>query len=120
GANYVTNGSYEKAADEYNSLLQQFPGDNAGHANVAIAYLYLRNLPRAVEEARKALEIYPKNAIQRANLALFLLYTGKFEDAAREADEVIKLNPAFEQAYVVKALAALAEEKPDQAAEFYE
>ncbi len=120
GGNYVTNHSYEKAVDEYNSLLEQFPGDNAGHANVAIAYLYLRNLPRAVEEARKAIQIYPRNVGQRANVALFLLYTGKFEEAAREADEVIKLNPAFEQAYLVKALAALAGEKPDQAAAYYE
>ncbi len=71
GGNYVTNHSYEKAVDEYNSLLEQFPGDNAGHANVAIAYLYLRNLPRAVEEARKAIQIYPRNVGQRANVALF-------------------------------------------------
>jgi len=120
GVNYITNGSYEKAIDEYNSLLKQFPGDNAGHANVAIAYLYLRNLPRAVEEAREAIKIYPKNTGQRDNLALFLLYTGKFAEASREADEVIKLNPNFEQAYVVKALAALAAGKPDQAAEYYE
>jgi serine/threonine protein kinase/tetratricopeptide (TPR) repeat protein len=120
GANYVTNGSYEKAADEYKSLLNQFPGDNAGHANIAIAYLYLRNLPLSVEEARTAIEIYPKNAIQRGNLALFLLYSGKFEEAAREADTVIKLNPAFEQAYVVKALAALAREMPDEASAYYD
>jgi tetratricopeptide (TPR) repeat protein len=120
GANYITNGSYEKAVDEYKSLLDQFPADNAGHANIAIAYLYLRNLRDSVEEARKAIEIYPKNAIQRSNLALFQLYAGSFDAASKEADKVIELNPKFEQAYVVKALAALASDKPEAAAGFYE
>lgn len=119
GANYITRGSYEKAADEYKLLLDQFPGDNAGHANIAIAWLYLRNLQSAVEEAGTAIQIYPKNAIQRGNLALFELYSGNFAGAAKEADNVIQLNPAFEQAYVVKALSALASDKPQDAANYY-
>ncbi len=120
GASYVIAGSYEHAADEYKVLLEQFPSDNAGHANLAIAYLYLRNLPRSVEEGRKAIEIYPKNVAQRNNLASYLLYAGKFDEAVKEAGEVIKMNPAFERAYVVKALAALASGKPEQAAAAYE
>ncbi|MGH9595094.1 MAG: tetratricopeptide repeat protein, partial [Bryobacteraceae bacterium] len=120
GAMYITKGSFEKAVDEYTTLLKQFPADNVGHANVAIAYLYLRNLPRAVEEGRKAIEIYPKNVAQRNNLAAYLLYSGKFDEAAKEADEVLKLNPAFERAYVAKALGALASGNVDQASAFYE
>jgi serine/threonine protein kinase/Tfp pilus assembly protein PilF len=120
GGNYITTFSYEKAVDEYNSLLQQFPGDNAGHANIALAYSYLRNMPRAVEEAVKAIQIYPKNVGQRSNVTMFMLYAGRFEEAAREADEVIKLNPKFEDAYVVKALTALAGGNPDQATAAYD
>ncbi len=120
GASYVIAGSYEHAADEYKALLEQFPADNAGHANLAIAYLYLRNLPQTVEEARKAIQIYPRNVAQRNNLASFLLYAGKFEEAVKEAGEVIKMNPAFERAYVVKALAALVAGKTEEALAAYE
>jgi tetratricopeptide (TPR) repeat protein len=119
GAYYVTVGSFEKAADEYSTLVKQFPADNAGHANLAICYSYLRNLPLAIEEGRKAIEIYPKNVGQRNNLAGYLLYAGKFQEASKEADEVLKLNPAFERAYVVKALAALASGNTEQAADLY-
>jgi tetratricopeptide (TPR) repeat protein len=120
GVYYVTIQSYEKAADEFNTLLEQFPADNVGHANLAICYLYLRNLPRAVEEGRKAIAIYPKNANQRNNLASYLLYAGMFDEASREADEVLKVNDKFERAFVVKALAAMASGKPEQATAFYE
>lgn len=119
GASYVIAGSYEHAADEYKALLEQFPSDNAGHANVAIAYLYLRNLPLAVSEAKKAIEIYPLNVAQRNNHASFLLYAGSFNDAVKEADEVIKLNPAFERAYVIKGLASLVAAKPEETVAAY-
>jgi tetratricopeptide (TPR) repeat protein len=120
GAYYVTIGSYEKGADEYKTLIDQFPADNAGHANLAICYLYLRNLPRAIEEGQKAIEIYPRNVAQRNNLASYLLYAGRFDEAVHEADEVLKMNDRFERALVVKALAALATGDADQAAGFYE
>jgi len=119
GASYVIAGSYEHAADEYKALLKQFPADNAGHANVAIAYLYLRDLPMSVAEARKAIEIYPLNVAQRNNLSSFLLYAGKFDEAVKEADAVIKLNAAFERAHVIKALAALVAGNPEQAQAAY-
>ncbi|MBI3208153.1 MAG: protein kinase [Candidatus Solibacter usitatus] len=120
GAYYVTIGNYEKAADEFKTLVKQFPADNVGYANLAICYLYLRNLPGAIEEGRKAVDIYPKNFRQRNNLASYLLYAGKFDQATREADEVLKLNPRIERAYVAKALAALAEGKPELASAAYE
>ncbi len=119
GASYVIAGSYELAADEYKALLEQFPADNAGRANLAIAYLYLRNLPEAVAQARKAIEIYPRNVAQRNNLASFLLYAGKFDDALKEADAAIRLNPSFDRAYVVKAVGALVAGRTDQALEAY-
>lgn len=120
GAYYVTIGNYEKAADEYKTLLSQFPADNVGHANLSICDLYARNLTAAIDEGRKAVEIYPQNVNQRNNLASYLMYAGKLDEAVREADKVLKVNPNFERAYVVKALAALAGGKPEEAAAEYE
>lgn len=120
GAYYVTVGSFEKAADEYSTLVKQFPADNAGYANLAICFSEMRNLPRAIEEGRKATAIYPRNVAQRNNLAGFLLYSGRYPEAVQEADEVLKLNPSFERAYVLKALAAAASGNVQQAAGLYE
>jgi tetratricopeptide (TPR) repeat protein len=120
GAYYVTIKNYEKAVDEYKTLIEKFPADNVGLGNLALCYTYLRNLPKVVESLQKATAIYPKDARQRMNLAEGYLYEGKFEEAAREADEVLKLNPAFERAFVAKAATALAAGNPDQAAAFYE
>src|SRR5204863_9843002 len=103
--------------DEYKTLLDRYPIDNAGHANVAIAFLYLRNLGRTIEEGRKAIEIYPRNIAQRNNLASYLLYAGNFDEAVQEANEVIRNNPKFERAYVVKALAMLASAHSNQTGE---
>jgi tetratricopeptide (TPR) repeat protein len=120
GAYYVTIGSFEKAVEEYSSLVKQFPADNAGHANLGICYLFLRNIPRAIEEGRKAVEIYPKNVGQRNNVAQYLLYNGNFDEAEREANEVLKLNPSFERAYLVKALSNLARGRIGEAAAAYD
>ncbi|MBZ5584203.1 MAG: tetratricopeptide repeat protein, partial [Acidobacteriia bacterium] len=120
GAYYVTIKNYEKAADEYKTLIAKFPADNVGLGNLALCYTYLRDLPDVIVNLQKAVAIYPKDARQRMNLAEGYLYGGRFEESAREADEVLKLNPAFERAYVAKAVAALAIGKPDQAAAFYE
>ncbi|HKE26271.1 MAG TPA: protein kinase [Bryobacteraceae bacterium] len=120
GAYYVTIKDYEKAADEYKTLIGKFPADNVGLGNLALCYTYLRNMPKVIENLQKVIAIYPKDARQRMNLAEGYLYGGKFQDSAREADEVLKLSPAFERAFVAKAVAALADGHPDQAAAFYE
>jgi tetratricopeptide (TPR) repeat protein len=120
GAYYVTIKNYEKAADEFKTLIAKFPADNAGFGNLAICYTYLRNIPKMIESLQRSTAIYPKDTRERMNLSEGYLYGGRFEDAAREADEVLKLNPTFERAYAAKAVAALALGKPDQAAAFYE
>jgi tetratricopeptide (TPR) repeat protein len=53
-------------------------------------------------------------------IAGFLLYAGRYTEAVQEADEVLKLNPSFEPAYVLKALAAAASGNVQQAAGLYE
>jgi tetratricopeptide (TPR) repeat protein len=120
GAYFVTMGNYDKAAQEYSELVKKYPADNAGHANLGICYAYLRNLPLAIQEGRQAIAIYPKNVGQRNNVAQNLLYGGKPDEAAKEADAVLKLNPSFERAFVVKALAAVTRGAIPEATATYE
>ncbi|MEO8025412.1 MAG: tetratricopeptide repeat protein, partial [Bryobacteraceae bacterium] len=120
GAYYVLGGKFTKAQEEYAALVKQFPSDSAGHANLAIAYLYLRNLPQALEEGKKAVEIYPKNVGQNLNVALYSLYGGDFEGAIRQATETLALNPKFDRAVLVQSLAEMALGKIDKAQASYE
>ena len=75
-----------------------FPADDTGHANLAYAYLNVRNVSRAVEEGRKAIEIYPKNTLQRTNYAMYSMYAGDYATAIAESNTVLEANPSFEYA----------------------
>jgi tetratricopeptide (TPR) repeat protein len=44
--------NYEKAIENYETLVELFPADGGGHSNLAFAYLYLRDFDRAVAAGR--------------------------------------------------------------------
>ncbi len=94
----------DKAIDELNLLVKQFPSDTAGISNLALAYFYRRDMAHALELARRYLDIYPKNVPQRNNVGLYAMYAGDFDTAIREQQEALKLNSQFELAYVGMAL----------------
>jgi eukaryotic-like serine/threonine-protein kinase len=124
---YRTRGGYyllirnpDNAIDEFSALVKQFPADTAGVANLAAAYFYKRDMPRALQEARRAVELSPRNVPQRNNLGLDAMYAGNFEAAIKEQDEVLRLNSSFVLAHVSKAMSQLALGHPDLAAESYQ
>ena len=51
--------NYKEAIKTYEKLVELYPADNTGYANLALAHLYDRNIPKAIEMGRKAIEIYP-------------------------------------------------------------
>ena len=120
GGYYLMRGEPQKAIEEYTSLVNQYPSDTAGYANLALAYFYTRNMAKALEEGRKAIEISPKNVVQRNNLALYALYAGDFDTAEKEAQNVLDLNPSFEKGMAALGLAQLGQGKNADAAATYE
>ena len=100
--------NYEKAIENYETLVKLFPADDGGHGNLGLAYLYTGNVTRAIEEARKVLEIYPSSGGQRYNYAMYLMYAGDFDTAAVEGARVVKETPSFELAFLPIALSKLA------------
>jgi Flp pilus assembly protein TadD len=114
GGYYLLNRDYQKAAEQFKSLVSQYPADTAGIANLALAYFYERNMGAALNEGQRAVDIYPNNLLQRNNLGLYAMYAGDFDRAIRESNEILKQNPAFEKAYLCIALSALG--KGDEAA----
>jgi serine/threonine protein kinase/tetratricopeptide (TPR) repeat protein len=100
--------NYEKAIENYETLVKLFPADDGGHANLGLAYLYTGNVPRAIEEVRKALQIYPSSGGQRYNYAMYSMYAGDFDTAVAEGSRVVKEAPSFELAFLPIALSKLA------------
>jgi len=111
--------NYEAAIDNYTSLLERYPADNAGLNSIAVAYFETLDLKKAFEYGQRAAQLYPKNGLYRTNLALYAMYAGDFETGVREADEAIAISPAFEKAFLPKAIAAIAASKPDEARQAY-
>jgi len=93
--------------EELTALVSQYPADTAGHANLALAYFYSRDMNKALEEQKRALEITPHSILQRVNYSMYALYAGDFDTAAKEARAILQENPKFDQALRTSALAEL-------------
>ena len=96
--------NYEKAIENYATLVELYPADNVGHSNLALAYLNTGNVQRALEEGRLALELYPGQWADRYNYAMYSMYAGDFDTAEAEGSRVVEQVPTFELAFVPVAL----------------
>lgn len=119
GAYYLVFRNTDQAVEELRELVQKFPFDSAGRANLALAYFFRRDMTQALEEARKSVELNPKSVPQRNNLGLYAMYAGDFETATREQRAVLEMNPSFVRAYAGIALPQLAQGQVEQATETY-
>jgi serine/threonine protein kinase/tetratricopeptide (TPR) repeat protein len=119
GQYYYRTGNWQKCVEEFGELVKQYPADNIGQNNLASCYVFLRNMPKGMEEAQRAVQIAPRDIAARVNYALDACYTGDFETCEREGREVQKLNPVYDEGYLVLAYAKLGQDHLGQAAEIY-
>ena len=101
--------NYKEAIKTYEKLVELYPADNTGYANLALAHIYDRNIPKAIEMGGKAIAIYPRDILQRTNYATYSMYGGNFQTAVTEAQRVLKENPKYEWANLTLALSTLAQ-----------
>ena len=88
-------GNYEKAIENYNTLIKLYPADRAAHSNLALAYFYTLNFPKALEEGRAAMQIYRGSPKFRSNYALYAMGAGDFALASSTAEALLKDNPTY-------------------------
>ena len=100
--------NYDKAIENYQTLLRRYPADSAAHGNLGMAYMLTGNTEGAVSQVREVLKIYPNNVRQRRNLALYLMYSSDFPNAIAEASRTIAETPAFALGYLPVALSMIA------------
>jgi len=105
----------EKAVEAFSSLVQKYPADNAGLANLAMVHSLQGDFAKAQELARRAVAISPRNVPQRSNVGYFALYAGQLDDAVAEQQKALELNPGFVAAHVGLALAQAAAGKRGEA-----
>jgi tetratricopeptide (TPR) repeat protein len=111
---------YDKAVENFSTLVNEYPADRAGHSNLALSYFYTRNFAKALEHGNRATDIYGTSPKFRSNNALYAMYAGDFEAAARNASELLRDHPSYYRAYLPVAMAAIARSRPDEARTAYE
>ena len=120
GGYYLLKRKAPEAIKEYTALLQAYPGDSAGRANLALAHFFNRNMAQAREEGRKASAIFPLNVGRRNNAALYAMYAGDFKTTIDESDEVLKLNSTYVRAFLARALSEMGLGRPADAMKTFE
>ena len=114
--------NYEKAIDNYETLIKHYPTDSSGLNNLGVAYFMVLDFPRALEAGRRVLELYPKNVLFRSNYALYALYASDFASAQRESEPLLR-NPGpnpFFKIYLPPAIAAAIDDQPAAAIAAYQ
>jgi tetratricopeptide (TPR) repeat protein len=120
GVYYMRTKNWQKCVEEYGELLKQYPADNIAQLNVASCFGGMHNIPRAMEEAQRAVQLAPKDLMARMNFSLLACYAGDFQTCEREGREVQKLNPSYDEGFLVLAYAHLGQGQLPQAAEIYQ
>ena len=120
GAYYLFMNNFERATEEYESLVEHFPRDVAGLTNLAMAYFLGYHMPEALAAGLKACEIEPENLDNRYNQSWYALASGDYERAQDEARKTLEIEPDYPKAHVVLALAEIGLGRPERAGAIYE
>jgi len=112
--------NYEKAIENYETLVALFPSDGGGHSNLAFAYLSMRDFDKAVASGAEAVQLDPNNVIKRMNYAMYAMYAGDFKTSIEESKIVLEQNPAFGYAKFTLGRSAMAAGDVDVARDAFE
>jgi len=119
GILYLMTKNYQKANEEFSALVKQFPGDSAGHGNLAYAYYIARDMAKAIEQGLHYVKIYPKNINGQVNLAWYAIGAGDLTLAFEQVKKTLELNPKFDKIHVCAALAEMAQGRNAEAEAWY-
>ncbi len=116
----VVSGNYQKAIENFEALVENYPADGAGHNNLAVSYFATLDFEQAMDRGQRVLEIYPNNLFYQQNAALYAMYAGNFDSAEAQAREVITADSSRYYARLPVAIAALSRSEFDAAITAYE
>ncbi len=101
-------GELERAAQQYELYIHDFPRDSDARGNLGVLYTQLSQYERAAALNREALEIDPDASVAYANLAVDYMYLNRLDEAKGALDKALarKLDVDFVR-YGMYALAFL-------------
>jgi len=120
GAYYLFKRNTDKAIEELKNLVDKFPADTAAQGNLALALFFKRDFTGALVQGQQFVKMYPTNTAALENVGLYALYAGDWGTADREATRALELNANLVKSYFTRAIAALAQNRLDDATGFYE
>jgi tetratricopeptide (TPR) repeat protein len=99
GNEYAQTGEFEKAIEEYKSVLKMEPEHISAFTNLGVAYYSVGRLEDAIDQYEKAIEIAPEDADIHSNLAAAYVQLGALEKALQEYQTAVDLKPDLAEAY---------------------
>jgi len=100
GAEYMKNGRFADAEQEYRAAVNLAPNDADLHFNLGLALGQEGNAQGAVGEFREAVRLNPNNEWAHGNLGIALGNTGDWDGEIAEERAALRINPNNEPAHV--------------------
>ncbi len=93
GIAYLEQFKPEEAAKYFKQAVDKDATFALGHLNLAVAYYFTRDMPKAAEEARLALKQMPNSPHAHYILGLALKNERQYEEALKELNSVLAIDP---------------------------
>ena len=93
GLAYLEESQPNKAAPEFQALINLLPDEAIGYGNLAVAHLRLKNSDEAETWVKRGLEVQPMDSQLHFILSEIYQWQGKSEEAVAEMNEAVKLDP---------------------------
>jgi serine/threonine protein kinase/tetratricopeptide (TPR) repeat protein len=100
--------NYDKAIENFESLVALYPGDDVAWNNLSVAYGFKLQFAKAVAAIKRARDLNPASIRFQFNYVTYLLYAGDFATAITEGQRIVREHPEYQKTYLPLALALLA------------
>jgi tetratricopeptide (TPR) repeat protein len=98
GQAFAKRGEHRSAADTFQQLIEQMPGNPEGPHGMGVALWQLGSYASAETYLRRAIELRPDHARALCNLGVALFWRGNYPEAENVLRRAIKAKPAFVEA----------------------
>jgi tetratricopeptide (TPR) repeat protein len=93
GVAYLEQYKHEDAAKEFRAALATDPGFALARINLALAYYFLNDSPKAISEAREAIKISPSSPHAHYILGATLKKERQYEEALAAFNKIVAIDP---------------------------
>jgi len=121
GAYFFRKRDFKKAIEYNSTLVEKYPADLSGNANLGLAHYFMRNMNKAVEQGLKTINLRPGDVNLHYNLIWYAIGAGDLDLARQYAEKVLVISPGRQicMFYVSLAMIELLQGRPEKAAEAY-